>query len=146
MMLEDILKSKGNRVFAIGPEASVQEAIEELVRRNIGALLVCDRDCTEGEQLLGIITERDVLRLCAVRRGPLDQIRVADVMTRELITATPDDPVESVMGLLTEKRIRHLPVLSAGRLVGVVSIGDVVKAQYNRLAVENQFMKDYIRS
>ena len=99
-----------------------------------------------GERLLGIITERDIIRFCALGKGPLNSAVVADIMTVTLHTGSPSDSVESVMSVMTTRRIRHLPVLSDGRLVGLVSIGDVVKTQLDRLAMENQFMKNYITS
>jgi CBS domain-containing protein len=144
MTLGDILKVKGSTVYTICPDASVEEATQELTRHNIGALVVCDRDLEAGERLLGIISERDVTRACASGKGTLAAIKVADVMTAELHTGTPLDSVEATMGLMTKSRVRHLPVLSGGRLVGIVSIGDVVKSQLEQLALENQFMKHYI--
>jgi CBS domain-containing protein len=146
MTLKDILESKGSTVYTIAPEATLEEVTHELVRRNVGSLLVCARHVTEGERVLGIVTERDILRFCASGKGVLSEVKVSHVMTTQLITASPGDAVGRVMGLMTEKRVRHLPVLSEGRLVGMVSIGDVVKAQHDRLAMENQFMKDYIQS
>lgn len=146
MTLNEILKAKGTTVYTIGPQATLEEIIQELARQNVGSLLVCERDPTAGEQLLGIVTERDIVHVCAAGKGSLAEIKVAEVMSTELITGSPDDSVEETMGLMTKRRIRHLPILSKGRLVGIVSIGDVVKAQHDRLAMENQFMKDYIRS
>jgi len=93
---------------------------------------------------VGIISERDILHSCVAGSRPLAEVLVAEAMSTTLITGTPDDEVESVMGLMTTRRIRHLPVLSEGRLAGIISIGDVVKAQHDRLAMENRFMKDYI--
>lgn len=144
MTLFDILKAKGTTVYTIGPEATLQEAADELVRRNVGSLVVCTRDAQAGEKLLGILTERDILHVCASVRGPLNTLAVQEVMTAQLITASPQDSVDDVMGLMTNRRIRHLPVLADGRLVGVISIGDIVKAQHDRLALENHFMKNYI--
>ncbi len=146
MTLEEILKAKGSTVFTIAPDATVAQAIAELAQHNVGALVVCHRDLTEGEQIDGIISERDVLRFIAAGKAGPEQTPVSEVMTKEVITGSLDEPVEQVMGLMTSKRIRHLPVLSGKRLVGIVSIGDVVKAQHDRLAMENQFMKDYIQS
>lgn len=146
MTLYDILKVKGTTVYTIGLDATLQEVAEELTRRKVGALVVCDRDALAGERLAGIISERDLLRVFASRRGPLESLKVRDVMTTQLVTASPNDSVEQVMGLMTDRRIRHLPVLSDDRLVGMVSIGDVVKAQHDRLAMENHFMKNYIAS
>jgi CBS domain-containing protein len=146
MTLSDILKAKGSTVHTIHAEASLQEATQALVRHNVGALVVCDRDLQTGERLLGIITERDITRVCAADRGPLSGIRVAEVMTTRLLTGSLQDSVEDTMGLMTSHRIRHVPVLAEGRMVGIVSIGDVVKSQHDRLAMENQFMKNYITS
>ena len=144
MLLQSILQRKGSMVYTIRPDATLQDVLYRLVHHGIGALVVTSTGEQDGE-VLGIITERDILRTCASGRWPLSALRVADFMTRQLFTGSPEDPIEEAMRLMTEKRIRHLPVLSKGRLVGLVSIGDVVKAQHDLLAVENRFMKDYIR-
>jgi len=146
MTLRDILSAKGSHVYTIRPDATLDEVVRELVAHNVGALLVCTRDCPGGERVVGIVTERDILHVCASGRWDLAHIHAAEIMTTELITATPDDAVEAVMGWMTNNRVRHLPVLAEGRLVGIVSIGDVVKTQHARLATENQFMRDYIAS
>ncbi|MHC4400566.1 MAG: CBS domain-containing protein [Planctomycetota bacterium] len=146
MTLKDILEKKGSAVFSIPPDATFKHITEELTHHNVGSLVVCERDVVEGERLLGIVTERDILRLCAKGTCSSPGLTAADIMTTKLITASPTDAVEKIMGLMTKNRIRHLPVLSEGRLIGMVSIGDVVKAQHDRLAMENQFMKDYIQS
>jgi CBS domain-containing protein len=146
MTLSDILKVKGSAVFTVHPDATLQEVTQELVHHNVGAMVVCDRDLEMGERLLGIITERDIIRVCAAGRGLLSAIRVGEVMTTKLVTGSPNDTVETTMGVMTSHRIRHVPVLAEGRLVGLVSIGDVVKSHHDRLAMENQFMKNYITS
>jgi CBS domain-containing protein len=146
MTLQDILKAKGSSVFTIGPEATLNEAAKTLVRHNIGSLLVCRSESVAVADLAGIITERDLLHSCASGGCGLSDTKVQDVMTTKIVTGLPGDSVEQTMGLLTSKRIRHLPVVSEGRLIGMVSIGDVVKAQHDRLAMENRFMKDYIQS
>jgi len=146
MILQDILTAKGTHVFTIHPDATLDEVARELVRHNVGALVVCMRECPGGERLAGIVTERDILRVWASGQGDLAAVKVHAVMTAKLITASPESPVEEVMGLMTHHRIRHLPVLTEGRLVGIVSIGDVVKAQHDRLAMENRFMRNYIAS
>ncbi len=146
MLLKDILKSKGDMVYTITPEETVEDAVRKLVEHNIGSLLVCSKEDGSKGQLAGIITERDVLHVCASGKCTMGKRKVAEVMTAKLITASPDDVVEKMMGLMTAKRIRHLPVLVEGKLVGLVSIGDIVKTQHDRLAMENQFMKDYIQS
>jgi len=146
MTLADILSNKGSHVYTTRPDATLEEVVRELVEHNIGALVVCARDCPGGERLVGIVTERDILHVCASGRCDLSAIRVSEVMTTKLITASPDDAVEVVMGWMTHNRVRHLPVLAEERLVGIVSIGDVVKTQHDRLAMENQFMRNYIVS
>ena len=145
MNLEEILKSKGATVFTIAPDATLEQAVSRLVDHNIGSLVVCSRDVEQGERPIGIITERDILHACSTRSGHnLATTRVEVVMSTDLSMASPSDLVEDVMGLMTKRRIRHLPVMTEGRLVGLVSIGDIVKAQLDHLAMENQFMKDYI--
>ncbi len=143
MLLQEILASKGSTVYAISPEASLEDVVQSLVRHNCGSLVVCQSgDCGQG-RLLGIITERDILRACA-RHDRLDRITVADAMTRDIVTGSPSDTVEDTMGLLTDRRVRHLPILENGRLLGIISIGDVVKAQHDNLTMENHYLKSYI--
>jgi CBS domain-containing protein len=146
MLLKDILKAKGDAVYTITPEETVEQAVGKLVEHNVGSLVVCPEENGGKGQLAGIITERDILHACASGKCAMETMTVAQAMTAELVTASPDDMVEKMMGLMTAKRIRHLPVLVDGKLVGLVSIGDVVKAQHDHLAMENQFMKDYIQS
>ena len=145
MTIQEILKSKGTEVFSIRADATLVDVVKKLAEYNVGSLLVFSKEPSEGEPPAGIITERDILHACAADKGALSETRVAEVMTTELITGSPGDAVGRTMGLMTAKRIRHLPILLEGRLVGVVSIGDVVKYQHDQLAMENQFMKDYIQ-
>lgn len=146
MTLKEILGQKGSHVYTIDPDATLQDVVEELVQHNIGALVVCRRDPEQGqENILGIITERDILRRCAFSDRPLKDVRVEEVMSRNLITARPDHTIEQAMQIMTNNRIRHLPVVVDGRLVGIISIGDAVKAELEQLAIENRFMKDYIQ-
>jgi CBS domain-containing protein len=144
MILQDILNAKGSAVRTISPEAKLDEVAHTLVEHRIGALLVTKQGPSGDQELLGIVTERDILYHCARGNLPLAAVEVTAVMSSPLITGLPTDTIDQVMGLMTDKRIRHLPVLSEGRLAGMVSIGDLVKAQHNRLAMENQFMKEYI--
>jgi CBS domain-containing protein len=145
MILADLLRVKGSDVKRIDPGSTLDDAVQSLVEHNIGSLVVCrqGQSCDEPG-LLGIVTERDILRACAARRGSLDQLIVRDFMTTEVITGTPQDEIEEIMGVMTERRIRHLPVLEGGRLMGIISIGDVVKAQHQQMAVENHYLKSYI--
>jgi CBS domain-containing protein len=147
MNLREILADKGTAIITIHPEATLREAAERLVEKRVGALLVFPRDVDDrqAEHLLGIISERDVLRACAAGNS-LEKTRVVEVMSTQLTTGSLDDELERVMGVMTRERKRHLPVIADGRVEGIVSIGDVVKAEHDLLAVENRFMKDYIRS
>jgi CBS domain-containing protein len=155
MTLQEILNAKGRAVHTIGWNATLEDVVQTLVRHNCGSLIVCDvessgSDNTNDEEtgppghMVGIITERDILRACARHEGPLSSLRVADAMTADVVTGSPNDSVEATMGLMTEMRIRHLPVVEAGQLQGLVSIGDVVKLQYDRLSMENHYLKSYI--
>jgi len=142
MMLQEILRHKGVVVHTIRPDASLDDVAQTLVRHNCGSLIVTESDASAP--MLGIITERDVLRACASRRGLLTELHVADFMSRNVRCASPSDSVEDTMGLMTELRIRHLPVVEEGRLSGIVSIGDIVKAQHDHLTMENHYLKTYI--
>lgn len=144
MTLYEILKRKGSEVFTIRPDATLEEAAHELVRRNVGCLVVCVRELEVGERLVGVLSERDILRFTVAGRGVLGDHLVSEAMTSTVVTGAPRDSVKATMGLMTMNRIRHLPVLVDGRLIGLVSIGDVVKSQHDHLAMENQFMKDYL--
>jgi len=124
MKIAAILATKGADVETIWPDRRVREAVALLARRNIGALVVVD----EGQAPVGIMSERDVVRAAATDETIFAR-PVSAIMTRNLVTATPEDDLLSVANVMTERRIRHLPVVQAGRLVGIVSIGDVVKAQ-----------------
>jgi CBS domain-containing protein len=147
MKLQEILAAKGSTVYTISPTATLHVAAQTLVGYRVGALLVFE-DGTDhtADRILGIVSERDLLRSWAADAACLERIRVAEVMSHPVVTGTPDDRVEDVMGLMTRERKRHLPVVAGGRLVGIVSIGDVVKCQHDQLALENRFMKDYISS
>jgi CBS domain-containing protein len=147
MTLQEILRSKGSDVHTIRPEATLAEVVELLVRFNVGSLVVCQHaeECARG-RLLGIITERDILRACAAGHRPLAEQCVMDAMSRRLITGNPQDTVEQAMGLMTENRIRHLPIVTEDELLGIISIGDVVKAQHDDLSLENHYLKSYLQS
>ncbi len=131
-------------MFSIGPDATLETVVKKLVDHNCGSLLVCDPD--SDQPMVGIVTERDILRTTAAAKKPLSETQVSEVMSANVITAEPAASVESVMGLLTSKRIRHLPVIEDAQLVGIISIGDVVKAQFDQLAMENHYLKSYIQS
>jgi CBS domain-containing protein len=146
MRLQDILAVKGTAVFTTSPETTLADVVRQMVDHKVGSMLVCQRDLDHGERLVGIITERDMLRCFAAGKCDLTLLTVREVMTTNLITACPTDSATELMGVMTTHRIRHVPVMNAGRLVGMVSIGDLLKAQHDHLCAENQFMRDYIQS
>ena len=126
MKLKDVLASKGTRVFTIEPEASIQDAIRELAEANIGALIVVDG----AGSPVGILSERDVIRRMA-SATEVRSAKIADLMSSPITTGTPEDDADSVLQTMTTRRFRHLPVVDGGELVGMVTIGDLVKAQLN---------------
>ena len=145
MTLQDILRVKGTTVLSTSPAATLLEVARILCERRYGSLVVMDTPAgAKSPQLVGIITERDILRACAQRDGRLDDAIVRDYMTTDLITGTPANTVEYIMGVMTDNRIRHLPILEDQELVGLISIGDLVKAHHQQVAVENHYLKSYI--
>lgn len=135
-----ILKEKGTHIHTVEPDATVYEAIEKMVLCNIGALLV-----VEGARLRGIITERDYLKHVALRGRSSKTSKVSDIMTERLVTVALESEVEQCMSLMTGKRIRHLPVMDGPRLVGIVSIGDIVKAKMRDQDAQIQDLTNYIQ-
>jgi CBS domain-containing protein len=118
-----VLEAKGSDIYAIGPDDSVYAALELMEGKRVGALVV-----TDGDELVGVISERDFAReMLTADGGPRDML-VRDIMTKNVFTVNPESNVGDCMAMMTDKRIRHLPVLDDGRLVGIISIGDVVSA------------------
>lgn len=142
MRVSDVLRDRRFKVQTILPSRTVQEAINQLVVHGIGSLLVEDED-TGG--IIGIITERDILRECARRSQMLDETKVGDVMTRKLVVGKMSDKVTHLLEVMTNNRVRHLPIMHEGELMGLVSIGDLVKAELDHTAMENQHLKEYIQ-
>jgi CBS domain-containing protein len=142
MKIRDVLKVKGSQVYSVDPRRTVREALALLVQFRVGALLVLDDD---GHPL-GIISERDVLRECHQGATPLEGILVGDAMTRELLVGVPDDDLTYIMGIMTNNRVRHLPVMDGDRIAGLISIGDVVKACLEQTEYENRYLKEYIQA
>ena len=124
MNIQSILAIKGTNVVTIHPQRPIREAISSLVTHNIGSLVVVN----DAYQPVGILSERDIVR-AAAKNEAIFSLPVSALMTKDVITGTPDDDLEAVAHTMTEKRVRHIPVTEAGRLIGIVSIGDVVKAQ-----------------
>jgi CBS domain-containing protein len=141
MLVREILAYKGHAVHTCHADDTLSDVVASLMHHNCGSLIVMN-----GDEMVGIIFERDILRSCKDSRGRLDFVQVSERMTRDPITARLDDEVACVMGVMTENRIRHLPVVDQGRLCGLISIGDVVKAHHNELCQENHYLKTYILS
>lgn len=140
MLIAAILRAKGPEVVSVAPEATVAQLLTELARHNIGAVVVAAEDDT----LVGIVSERDVVRHLE-RRGPdLLSAPVSDIMTSDVVTCTMEDTVEEVSEHMTMRRFRHVPVTSEGRLAGIVSIGDLVKSRLRILEDDRAQLEAYI--
>lgn len=140
MLVAGILREKGGEVVSAGPEDSALSAARTLSKRGIGAVLVRAAD---GE-ILGIFSERDLLHGLARHAGALLHHQVRDLMTEELETCSPGEPLHKLMVRMTQKRVRHLPVMENGALLGIVSIGDVVKNLIAGQMAETEALKNYI--
>ncbi|MEX0713482.1 MAG: CBS domain-containing protein [Pirellulales bacterium] len=139
--IQVLLDMKGHEVYSIQAQRTVYEAIGEMDGRHVGGLLVKD-----GEQVVGIITERDYMRKVVLKGRSSKETPVETIMTRELVSITPDHTIEDAMRLMTERRCRHLPVFKDAQLDGIVSIGDLVKAIIARQEFQIQVLQDYISS
>jgi CBS domain-containing protein len=145
MLLREILQSKGTLVHTIDASDSLETVVQELVRHNCGSLVVYDSQ-SKSRCMVGIITERDILRALASHHAALCDLRVSEAMTRNVVIGAPHDSIEDTMGLMTNRRIRHLPVIDDDELIGLISIGDIVKTQHDRLTMENHYLKNYLHS
>ena len=137
--LAEILEEKGRDVLEIDAGASVFEAVQRMVEMNVGSLLV-----TEGGEIIGIVTERDYLRRVTLEGRTDHETPVSEIMSSPLIVVTPETTVDECMALMTDRRIRHLPVVEDGDVVAMVSIGDLVKFKSKQQSFEIQYLTDYI--
>jgi CBS domain-containing protein len=137
--LTEILEEKGRDVLRIDAEASVLEAIQLMVEMNVGALLV-----TEGGEISGIVTERDYLRRMTLEGRSEVETRVGEIMSSPLVVATPETTIDEGMAVMSDRRIRHLPVVEEGEVVGLVSIGDLVRFKSKQQTFEIQYLTSYI--
>lgn len=140
MNVESILKTKGDTVVTIPPTATIADAVDLLAKKRIGALVVS----ADGAIPQGILSERDIVRGLGAEGAALLDRRVETAMTRTVVTCGPADQIADLMALMTERRIRHVPVLRNGRLAGLVSIGDVVKFRVDEIEYEASSLKTYI--
>lgn len=139
--VQQLLQNKGNEVWTIGADTSVYEALQIMADKNIGALIV-----VEGEDLVGIMSERDYARKVVLVGKTAQHTRVEEIMTDQVYCVRPEQTIEECMSLMTDKRIRHLPVLDNNKLSGVISIGDVVKAVISKQEFLIEQLENYIVS
>jgi CBS domain-containing protein len=140
MFVSDILAQKGGLVFTVTPGTTVAQVAQQLSTRRIGSVLVM----AGTDSIAGIVSERDLVRALALHGAEALDFEVRQVMTRDVVTCHPDDLIEQVMGMMTDGRFRHLPVLDRGDLIGLISIGDVVKARLTETRHEAEALKAYI--
>lgn len=139
MLVEDIIKVKGDQVFTLPLDATVADLLQVLVQKKIGAVVI-----TGADTVMGIVSERDVVRF-ANEKGDMES-SVAAIMTTEVIMCHPEDEVHEVARMMTDLRIRHLPVVEKGEVKGMVSIGDLVKSRLDDLEAERDHLVDYVKS
>ena len=140
MKISDVLRTKGSAVITMAPQETIASLLELLTQHNIGAVVVS----TDGAAVDGIVSERDVVHQLHARGSELLDAPVSDIMTAKVLTCSPDDELTDIGALMTDKRFRHLPVVVDGRLVAIVSIGDIVKARMDQLATERDLYEAYI--
>lgn len=140
MHVAAVLKRKGDRMISARPTDAVAAIAVLLTEHRIGAVLVMEED----EKPVGIVSERDIVRTIAHQGAGALALTAADVMTRNLITGTPQDTVAGMMAVMTDRRIRHVPILEDGRVVGIVSIGDVVKARIDDAELEVESLRGFV--
>jgi CBS domain-containing protein len=142
MTVNDILSQKGSQVLTIEPTATLAAAVKMLAQRRIGALVVTGADC----RIVGIISERDIVRVLDDKGPAVLDSPVAETMTRKVVTCAQGETIAEIMERMTGGKFRHVPVVEQGRLIGIVSIGDVVKARLSELEHEHDALRDYIRT
>lgn len=142
MYVSDILESKGRAVVTVSPDQTLAETAKLLSEKRIGAALVSDGET----RIAGMISERDIVREIARDGAAALDRKVAEVMTRKVVTCRPDHTVEEVMKVMTVNRFRHLPVVEEDRIVGIVTIGDVVKSRLEESEAETRVLRDYVFS
>lgn len=140
MHVQAILGNKGSQVVSIRPQATIMDACRLLAEHRIGAVLVMDDD----GGLAGIFSERDSVRALAKHGGSALDLPLGEVMTRDVLTCKPEDSIDDLMSVMTARRVRHLPVVEDGKLVGIVSIGDVVKHRLDQAALEVDSLREYV--
>jgi CBS domain-containing protein len=141
MIIRDIIKMKGSNVFSIGPEGKASEALNVMVKNDIGSLVVLD-----GGRLAGMLTFREILKALDARNGSLAGLKVADVMIANPVCGSPEDSLESLREMMNKDHIRYLPVTEGDKLLGVISFHDVANAVIKEVTLHNRMMKSYIKN
>jgi CBS domain-containing protein len=139
--VSDILENKGNNVLSIDSQATVYDSVVKMSDKSVGSLVVM-----AGDNILGIITERDYLRKVIVKGKSSKETKVTEVMSKDLICISPDYTVKEALAVMTEKHIRHLPIMDGAKLAGLVSVGDLIKMASKDQQVTIKYMKDYIEA
>lgn len=140
MKIKDLLKIKGRPIITIEPDETVHAAIQKLVKNNIGALPVCD---AKGA-MIGIVSERDLLKECSQRSGVIGNTKVKDVMTKDVAIGIHEDDIGYIMSIMTQKRIRHLPIMAGGKLEGMISIRDIIEVELEESKAQVRYLSDYM--
>ncbi len=137
----ELLQAKGHEVWSVTPDTSVYDSLKLMADKNVGALLVLDAD-----KVVGVFSERDYARKVILEGKSSKELSVKEIMSAEVVSVNPSQSIDECMALMTNKRIRHLPVLEGNRLVGIISIGDVVKATISEREVTITHLENYIRA
>jgi len=140
MYVSALLEAKGTDVVTAAPNTTVDQAVALLAQKKIGVLVIS----VDGKSVEGILSERDIVRALADEGSRVGALEASALMSRDVISCAPNDTIESLMGLMTERRIRHLPVLHDGALAGIVSIGDVVKHRLAEIESEAEALRQYV--
>ena len=139
--ISSVLDKKGTAIYSISPESSLKQMANEMLQRKIGSLVVTDKDGS----LTGIISERDFLNVVDKHTKDWEDIIVSDVMTKEIITASPDETLEQVMSKMDRHHIRHIPIMDDNKIMGVLALGDIINALLDKSLFQNELLKRYIK-
>jgi len=140
MYVNDLIRQKGDSVYSVHEHDSIAAVANTLVEKNVGSVLVLDKT----EQVVGILSERDLVYGLRDYGAKLHEVPIRELMTKELIKCQPNDDIHKVMSMMTNRRVRHLPVFDGDRLIGIISIGDLVKNRIDEIEAEAQHLRDYI--
>ena len=142
MKVSDILREKNIKVITTNPDETIHRAMEILITNKISCLPVLDTD----NNLIGIISDKDIFKAVFEDQHGFASATVDALMSRDLIVGLPDDDISYISGVMTQNRIRHIPVVEKDKLIGLVSLGDIVKTQMDKIKIENRYLKDYVHS